>query len=143
MELNPASNPDEKDLQVERLYARWLDVASRIAFAISAAAFLVYATGLLSAHVPLETLPQVWGLPVDEFLRRTGSPAGWDWLGLTGRADYLNLACVALLALVTALCYLRVLPALVTRGERLQAAMAALQVLVLLGAASGIFASGG
>jgi len=134
--------PEERDLQVEQLYARWLDAATRIAFAISAAAFLAYAAGLLPAHVPPDLLPQVWGLPVDEFLRRTGSPSGWGWLALAGHADYLNLACVALLALVTALCYLRILPALAGRGERLQAAMAALQVLVLLAAASGFFAGG-
>lgn len=135
-------NPEERELQVQQLYARWLDAATRIAFAISAAAFLVYAAGILPAHVPLEILPQVWGLPVDEFLRRTGSPAGWSWLGLAGRADTLNLACVALLTLVTAICYLRILPALLGLGERLQAAMAALQVLVLLAAASGFFAGG-
>ena len=135
-------NREENDFRIQLLYARWLDAGTRIAFAISAAAFLVYAAGILPAHVPLEMLPQVWGLPVDEFLRRTGAPAGWSWLGLAGRADYLNLACVALLALVTAICYLRILPALLGLGERLQAAMAALQVLVLLAAASGFFAGG-
>lgn len=135
-------NREENDVRIQQLYARWLDAGTRIAFAISLAAFLVYATGMLQPFVPLEALPGLWGLPVDEYLRRTGAPAGWGWLGLANRADYLNLACVALLALVTVICYLRILPALIGLGERLQAAMAALQILVLLAAASGFFAGG-
>jgi hypothetical protein len=135
-------NPEERELQVQLLYARWLDAATRIAFAISAAAFLVYAAGLLPAHVPLDLLPQVWGLPVDEFLRRIGAPAGWDWVGMMDRAEYLNLACVALIASVTLVCYLRVLPALVGMRQGLDAAVAALQIAVLLVAMSGFFAGG-
>ena len=136
-------NQEERDSRIQQLYARWLDAGTRIGFAVSLAAFLVYAGGLLQPWVPLESLPGLWGLPVDEYLRRTGAPTGWGWLALVNRADYLNLACVALFALVTAICYLRILPALIGRGERLQAAMAALQILVLLAAASGLFAGGG
>jgi len=135
-------NQEERDFRIQQLYARWLDAGTRIGFAVSLAAFLVYAGGLLQPWVPLESLPGLWGLPVDEYLRRTGAPTGWGWLALANRADYLNLACVALFALVTAICYLRILPALVGLGERLQAAMAALQILVLLAAASGFFAGG-
>ena len=51
-----------------------------------------------------------------------------------GRADYLNLAAVALFALMTLVCYLRVIPLL----PRLQAAFALAQVLVLLAAISGL-----
>ena len=133
-------NRHESEHAARLLYARWLDASTRVAFAISLAAFLAYATGALAPFVPLESLPGLWGLPVGEFLQRTGAPSGWGWLALAGRGDYLNLACVALLPLVTALCYLRVLPGLARSGERLQAAMAAAQVFVFLAAASGLFA---
>jgi len=136
-------NHEDNDIRVQQIYARWLDAGTRIGFAVSLAAFLVYAGGLLQPWVPLESLPGLWGLPVDEYLRRTGAPTGWGWLALAGRGDYLNLACVALLAMVTAICYLRILPALMVLGERLQAAMAAAQILILLAAASGFFAGGG
>jgi hypothetical protein len=43
---------------------------------------------------------------------------------------------------VTLICYLRVAPALLACGERVQAALALAQVLVLLAAASGLFAGG-
>ena len=127
---------------VQTRYARWLDAATRIAFAASLAAFVVYAGGLLPSFVPLEQLPSLWHLPVDEYLERTGAPAGWGWLGLLGYSDYLALACVALIGTVTLVCYLAILPLLLRVGERLEAALVAAQVIVLVFAASGLLAGG-
>ena len=128
-------------MELSRIYARWLDAATKTAFIVSLAAFLAYALGLLPAFVPLEALPRLWGLPVDEFLRRTGAPAGWRWLEFFDRGEYLCLACLALLASVTLACYLRALPALVREGAGLEALVAAAQVAVLVAAASGVFAA--
>ena len=128
---------------VQERYARWLDAATRMAFAASLAAFVVYASGLLPSFVPLEQLASLWHLPVDEFLERTGAPAGWEWLRLLGYSDYLALACIALIGTVTLVCYLAILPLLVRVGERLEAALVAAQVIVLLIAASGALAGGG
>ena len=127
---------------IQELYARWLDVSTRLAFAASLLAFLVYASGLLSAFVPLQTLSTLWGLPVDRYLEKTGAPSGWGWLHLVGFSDYLSLACMALVGMVTVLCYLAILPPLLRLGERLQAALVGAQVLVLLVAASGFLAGG-
>jgi hypothetical protein len=134
----------EHDAAVQEIYARWLDIGTRLSFAAALIAFLVYVSGVVPAYLPLDTLPRYWGLPVTEFLRQTGAPSGWDWLShLGGGAEYLNLACMALLGVVTAVCYARVVPVLLTLGERLQAALAIAQVAVLLAAASGLFAGGG
>jgi hypothetical protein len=133
---------EQHDAEVQEIYARWLDFATRAGFAASLLAFLLYVSGAAEPFLALEALPRYWQLPVGEFLRQTGAPAGWRWLGLIGSADYLNLACMALLCLVTLLCYLRVVPALLGLGERLQAALALAQVVVLLAAASGLFAGG-
>jgi hypothetical protein len=127
---------------VEELYARWLDAATRWAFAASLLAFVLYATGLAPAFVPLDALPALWGLPVGEYLERTGMVSGWGWLGLLRFSDYASLACVALIGMVTLICYLRILPLLLRLGERLQAALVLAQVLVLLIAASGLLAGG-
>ena len=133
----------EHDQKVQEIYARWLDMATRASFAASLVAFLVYVSGAVPSYVPLDALPRYWGLPVAEFLRQTGAPSGWDWLRHIGsRAEYLNLACMALIGLVTALCYARIVPVLLGLGERLQAGLAVLQVAVLLAAASGFFAGG-
>jgi hypothetical protein len=131
------------DPEVQGVYARWLDVATRVSFAASLVAFLLYVSGAMPAYLPLEALPRYWGLPVGEFLRQTGAPAGWYWLRHLGSsAEYLNLGCMAMLGLVTALCYARILPLLLRLGERLQALLAALQIAVLLTAASGFLAGG-
>jgi hypothetical protein len=142
MDVKPGGETAEHDAEVQDVYARWLDAGTRVSFTVSIAAFLLYVSGTLAPQVPLERLPQLWGLPVGEFLRQTAAPSGWDWLPLIGRADYLNLACVALIALVSVLCYLRVVPLLLRLGERLQAAVAIVQVLILLAAASGLLAGG-
>jgi len=123
---------------LNELYARWLDVATKAGFAISLCAFLVYAGGLLPAYVPLEELPRYWGLPVDRFIDVTGAPQGWAWLGELAYGDGLNLAAIALLGLVTPVCYARLAPALIAQRDWLQAALAAAQLLVLLVAASGL-----
>jgi hypothetical protein len=134
----------EHDAEVQEIYARWLDIGTRAGFAASLVAFLVYVSGAVPPYLPLDTLPRYWGLPVAEFLRQTGAPSGWDWLShLGGGAEYLNLACMALLGVVTALCYARIVPVLLALGERLQAVLAIVQVAVLLAAASGLFAGGG
>jgi hypothetical protein len=134
----------DHDSHVQALYARWLDIGTRMSFAASLVAFLLYVSGAIPAYIPLEALPRYWGLPVGEFLRQTGAPSGWGWLRhLGGGAEYLNLACMALIGLVTLVCYVRVVPALLALGERLQAALAVLQVLVLAAAVSGVFAGGG
>ena len=127
---------------VQEVYARWLDAATRLAFAASLLAFVLYATGLAPAFVPLDALPALWGLPVGEYLERTGVVSGWGWLGLLRFSDYASLACVALIGMVTLICYLRILPLLLRLGERLQAALVLAQVLVLLIAASGLLAGG-
>ena len=126
---------NERDLR--ELYASWLDRATGAGFAVSLVAFLVYVSGLVPAFLPPAELSRYWGLPVDGFIAATGAPQRWAWLGLLGYSDVLNLAAVALLALVTPACYARLLPLLFAQRDWLQLALAGAQVLVLLAAASG------
>ena len=136
MDLNQL---DEQDLAVQDLYARWLDWLVGAAFAVSAVTLLVYLTGLLPPQVPLAALPELWRLPLAQYLERTGAPTGWGWTALVGRGDYLNLIAIGFFAVIILLCYLRIVPALLRPGTRLQAALALAQVLVLLAAMSGVF----
>jgi hypothetical protein len=132
---------DERALR--QLYARWLDRASKSGFVLCVCTFIVYAGGLLPAYLPVSELPRYWGLPVSRFVAVTNMPHGWQWLGFLGYGDLLNLGAVALLALVTPLCYARVLPRVVAERDWLQAALAAAQLLVLAAAASGLLAGAG
>jgi hypothetical protein len=73
-----------------------------------------------------------------DFVRAAvGAPPGWGWLDLAARGDYLNYFGIVFLALVTGICYLRVLPMLFAR-ERAYALIAAAEILVLAAAAAGI-----
>lgn len=131
-----------QDEVLQEAYARWLDTGTRLAFAASLVAFVLYAGGVVPSYVPLETLPDLWGLSVDQYLERTGAPAGWGWLALIAFSDYASLACIALIGLVTVLCYLAILPMLLRLGDRLQAGLVIAQAVVLLIAASGVLAGG-
>jgi hypothetical protein len=126
----------------QKLYARWLGRGSRAGLGLLSACFVAYVLALLEPHVPLHELPALWVHPLEHYRALTGAPAGWDWVALLHRGDYLNFLGIAMLALVSAACYARIVPALLARGERLQAALAAAQVLVLLAAASGLLVTG-
>ena len=132
---------DERALRV--LYAGWLDRASKLGFALCLCAFIVYAGGLLPSLVPASELPRYWGMSVSRFVTLTNLPHGWQWLRFLGNGDMLNLGAVALLALVTPICYARILPRLLAERDWLQAALAAAQLMVLAAAASGLLASPG
>ena len=113
------------------IYARWLDIGTRIAFVALALAFLVYVLELLDPLVAPQELVRLWSLPVDRYVVATGAPTGWGWLRLLGKGDYLNFLGIAALATITLVCYARIVPAL----PRLHAALALIQIAVLLAAA--------
>jgi hypothetical protein len=117
------------------LYARWLDWGTRVALAVLIASFLAYAFALLDPHLPPQELAKLWAFPVDHYIAASGAPTGWDWLQLLHKSDYLVFVGVALLGLVSVLCYARIVPLLVGQGERLRAAIAVAQIVVLLAAA--------
>jgi hypothetical protein len=127
---------------VELIYARFLGACTHAGLAALAAAFFAYITGLAEPLIAFERLPQLWGLALERYVAASGAPTGWQWLRFAAHGDYLNLAAIAMVALVTAACYLRLLPALIRRGERALAVVAVLQIAVLLAAASGLFTGG-
>ena len=123
-------------------YARWLAAGTWLSIALLVAGFLAYVTGTLPAHVPLDRLPELWGMPLERYLEAAHAPTGWGWIALAGRGDYFNYCGIVLLCSITVLCYLRVLPLLAAR-ERNYALIAAAQIAVLLIAASGLLNSFG
>jgi hypothetical protein len=120
--------------EAQERFARVLDLGTRLALVLLVAGFALYVSGLLPPQVPLAELPSLWRLPLREYLAASGAPTGWGWLALSGRGDYLNYYAVGLLCSIVLLGFLRALPVL----PRRYAAIAALQVVVLLAAASGL-----
>lgn len=122
---------------MELTYARWLAWGTRVAFATLIAGFALYVLGVLEPLVDHASVVRLWRVSVGEYIAATGAPTGWSWLRYLGKGDYLNLLAVALLCLITVVCYARVLP-LLLKTDRVYAAIAAAQILVLLVAASGL-----
>jgi hypothetical protein len=122
----------------QNLYARWLDVGSKVGFAALIVTFFVHAFELVPPGIALEHLPLYWHLSVDEFIALTGAPKGWTWVARLGEGDLLNFIGVAILGTVTILCYARVLLVYVRARERALALICAAEILVLIAAVSGI-----
>ena len=139
MELRPQA-PREPLAAVELIYARWLDWGTRIGLALLIASFLAYAFEIVSPHVPFEDLVRSWVLPVDEYRSAVNAPSGWGWIDLAARGDYLNYFGIVFLAMTTALCYVRVLPALIAARVRAYAILVTLEIAVLAVAIAGLAA---
>jgi hypothetical protein len=130
----PRAQPGAEQL----VYARLLWWSGWIAFGALLAAFAVYAGALLPAAVPLHELPALWGRSAREFAAASGQPAGWGWLRAPGQGDALATGAVALLAGCSIVPLAGAARAYLQRGDRLYAALAALQIVVLLLAAAGL-----
>ena len=104
--------------------------------------YAIYVSGILSPHVALERMPEYWSEPVSAYLAKARVPTGWGWVALLGQGDFINFVGVVLLAGLSIVCYLRILPGLLAKKDMVYFTLALLQVLVLVFAASGIVGSG-
>lgn len=123
-------------------YALWLDWGKRIGLLTLVLSFMVYLSGLVTPHVPLERLPSVWSQPVASYLQLTATPTGWGWLTLVQRADMSNLLGISLLAICSIPPLLAVIPVFLKQRDFIYIGICVLQVGVLLLAASGILDMG-
>ena len=124
----------------QRIYARWLAAGSYLFFALLVTTFIIYTAGVVPPLVPLAELPNYWGLSAARFAAATGSPTGWHWLELAGRSDVLNFVGIACVALVTPVCFARLVPEFVRQRDHTFAAIALVELGILVVAASGIAA---
>jgi hypothetical protein len=124
-------------------YAQVLDLGMKLGLLLLVATFVLYVTGLVRPHIPLEELPRYWSLPVKEYLAATGIHRGWSWLGMLGKGDFLNFLGIAFLSSVAIVCYVAVSPIFFRKKDRIYAALVVAEVTVLVLAASGLLAVGG
>ena len=133
---------DSKYASPEQLrYAAVLAAGIRAGFALLVLTFLIYMLGILKPSIPVEELPRYWGMPLAEFVRATGTSTGWGWVARIGQGDVLNLTGVVVLAGTPALSCLAVLPTFARRGEIALLAIASLQIVVVIVAASNVLAA--
>jgi len=124
-------------------YANMLFYGCWGGLAVMVLTYLVYITGILTPHVPLNQVPLLWTKPAHTYLETANIPVGWGWLALVGQGDFLNFVGIVLLAGMTIICYIPLIPAYLKRGEKTFAIIALAEILVLLVAASGVVGGGG
>ncbi|MDL2286558.1 hypothetical protein LJC24_03910 [Desulfococcaceae bacterium OttesenSCG-928-F15] len=123
-------------------YADLLFYGCWLGLVIMVVTYSLYVFGVITPHVPLEKMPEVWTQPVSHYLKEAQVPTGWGWATLLKEGDFLNFIGIVLLAGLSIVCYLRIIPSLFRKGDRAMAIIATLEVFVLVLAASGIFGSG-
>lgn len=110
--------------------------------ALMVATYTLYVTGILTPHIPLDKVPLLWSQPVGTYLELGAVPHGWGWTVLIAKGDFLNFLGIVLLAGMTILCYIPLIPAFLKRKEYLFAGLALAEIIVLLIAASGVAGGG-
>lgn len=124
-------------------YAQVLDLGMKLGLLLLLVTFVLYVSGLVTPHIPVEELPRYWSLSVKEYLAVTGIQTGWGWLHMLGKGDFLNFLGITFLAAVAIVCYLAVSPIFFRKRDRIYGWLAVIEVLVLVLAASGVLKSGG
>ncbi|SMC20833.1 hypothetical protein SAMN02746041_01026 [Desulfacinum hydrothermale DSM 13146] len=131
------ASPEQKRYADLLFYGAWAGIFLMIV------TYVIYLTGLLDPHIPLNEIPHLWRLSVGEFLHEANAPHGWGWALLLGKGDYLNFLGIVLLAFMTIVGFLTLIPAYVRKKDWPFVVIVVLEVLVLALAASGILGAGG
>jgi len=124
-------------------YAKLLDIGMKVGLIMLVISFIIYLSGILTPHIPVNDLPKYWSMPVKEYLKATNIHTGWSWIYLLGQGDFLNFVGIAFLSGITIVCYIRIIPILFKKKDTVYAVLAIIEVLVLVLAASGILKAGG
>lgn len=134
---------DMRPTEEQLAYATLLDLGMKIGLILLIITFGLYVFEVFPPYIPISHLPKVWGLNVHQYLQVTGIHPGWSWIKNISKGDFLNFLPLALLAGLTILCFLRILPIYLKKKDYLYGTLTILQILVLLLAASGLLKVGG
>lgn len=124
-------------------YANILNIGMWVGLAVVILTFIIYISGVLPSFVPIEELPKYWGMKVSDYNHHLHAPTGWGWTSLIDRGDYLNFIGIAMLAGLTIVCYMVILPILARKKDTQYMIIAIAEIAVLVLAASGILKAGG
>ncbi|MBI4683403.1 MAG: hypothetical protein HY757_09940 [Nitrospirae bacterium] len=137
------SNDKVKASEEQIAYANILNIGMWFGLAVLTFTFIIYVSGIFQSFVPIEDLPKYWGMKAKDYIHILNAPTGWGWAAMIGKGDYMNFVGIAMLAGLTILCYLVILPILIRKKDTPYIIIAILEVAVLALAASGILKVGG
>jgi len=138
---------DQHDVRLEAgpeqiLYARILAKGMYVGLLILFITFALYAFGIMKPYIPLDKISGYWGYSVHEYLEHANIGTGWSWVGMLKYGDFVNFIGIAILAGVTIMCYLAIVPLLFRSNDKVYAILALIEAVVLALAASGILTVG-
>ncbi len=136
-------NKKIKATEEQLAYAAVLDRGMKIGLLAIIITFVVYVTGILAPHLPVGDLPKYWVMPAKQYIKAAGIHTGWSWLGMLHKGDFLNFVGIAFLAGVTIACLFPIIPIFLRKKDKVYAAISAVEILILVLAASGILKAGG
>jgi len=130
-------------VSVEQLaYADLLETGVTIGRIFLALTFLLYVFGIIAPKVALSDLPAYWTFSASDYLHSVGVGSGWGWFMEIDHGDYANFVGIAFLIGLTIFCYLRLLQFAWKYRDSVLVTIVALEVIVLVLAASGLWAAG-
>ncbi len=121
-------------------YANILALGSNIGLVALIISFCMYVFGFSIAepHIPVEDLVKTWGMSSVEFNKLHNVPMGWGWLNLLTQGDFSNFIGIAILAGITILCYAQLCIDMFRENDKIMGAIALIEIIVLVVAATGI-----
>jgi hypothetical protein len=136
-------NDRTKASEEQLAYANILNSGMYFGLLVLVVTFVIYVSGMLQSFIPPQEIPKYWGMKAYDYIHTLNAPIGWGWAAMIGKGDYLNFIGIAILAGLTILCYLVILPILMRKKDTPYVVIAILEVAVLVLAASGILKAGG
>ncbi|NDU92536.1 MAG: DUF1634 domain-containing protein [Ferrovum sp.] len=118
-------------------YASVMHWVTLTGFVTLVVTFALYMSGIATAQVPLERLPQLWKLSAADYAAATGLPDGWSWVLALNKGDFLSLLGIAILSACPILSIASVVPVYLKEKNYIYVALCLMAVVVLLYAASG------
>lgn len=119
-------------------YANVMSAGVKVGFILLVISFALYMTGVLQPLVPVDQVSRYWGLSAAEYAKATGTPTGWAWLKDVAKGDMLNYVGIVMMASVSIISSLMVLPLFARKGEKAHLAISVLLIVVLLVSAANI-----
>lgn len=138
---------DEKEQKIETsteqlIFAKVMETGMYIGLAALFVTFTLYVFGVIKPHLTISDVPAYWNLSVEEYLLQANISTGWSWVGRLGYGDFINFIGVAILAGVTIVCYIAIVPAFIKDKDYVYAALSVAEIIVLVLAASGLLTAG-
>ena len=100
--------------------------------------FAVYISEILPSQNSPDEITALWHLSSQEYAVQASHPQGWDWLWDLGDGEIVSLATLVVIPAAIIICLCIMIVVFIKDKDRIYAGMLALQVIILVLAASGI-----